>query len=124
MSALVGWILRVLVILSLFSMPLSMSHASKMSTDESHSSHMGVVGVQHSTTSHDHSANTNDPIEHDVDGDGGHHGDNCCSSICGGDIVVDNGSHSSKIQVSRFAAQHEKPHASGEWVTPHRPPSI
>ena len=120
-SALIGLVLRVLAILSLFSLPLSMSHAAMESSEVSHSAHTAMEDVEHSEASHSH-----DHSKHviDVDSNEGHHGENCCSSICSGDVVVEYSSPLIHFQSDRFAAQHEKPQTSGEWVTPYRPPSL
>lgn len=119
--------MKLAVLISLAAVPLSMSHASMMSFDGTNTqqNHSIIVHGQ------DHSMHEIGfgLAKTDIDVSGGknhqnHDSADCCSSICGGALTVEfyNTPCIPKRSANKIADAAAV--APGEWVTPHRPPSI
>lgn len=122
-----GLFLKLAVLLSLAVVPLSMSHASMMSfdgtkTQENHS--MMGHGKDHSMHKTDLGLANTDIEVFDGSNHQNHDNSDCCSSICGGALTVEfyNTPCIPKRSANKIADAAAV--APGEWVTPHRPPSI
>lgn len=109
-----------LIVIALMAVPFSMSHAASVvnadpTTQEAHSEMVHMA---------ENPIHTNDMESLDHNNHQNHGDSDCCSSICGGALTVEFYNtpfvlKRTKKQISGVLAL-----APGEWVTPHRPPSI
>ncbi len=121
------WLGRLVIMLSLIIVPFSMSHATMGSGNS-------VVHKSHAMTTHSKMANI-DHSDHQamqlneknsMDGKAHNHHDNnnCCSSICGGALTYEFDQTFCQTTLILKSVRNKQSIAPGEWVTPHRPPSI
>jgi len=121
-----GYIIgRILVAIALIAVPLSMSHASMGSTNNSaHSMHQMSFSM---------SGNSNHVMKHNLTKEQASHNDNssqnhdttdCCSSTCGGALMIEFQSCEAWPVYSPVRIGFERPLTPGEMVSLDRPPNI
>ncbi len=114
-QAIIEWIGRLLIAVSLIAVPLSMSHASMLPVV---SGHDVAPKMEHHTMKMEHKVQQDKSL-HD-----GHNSSDCCSAICGGALIVDiQLCNRLSIPFTNMAFA-EQVLAASKLVTPHRPPSI